>query len=351
MNRIIYLVLLCLPMLIKGQDQHFTQFFAAPQTLNPSLAGAFSGNYRIGGVYRNQGSEFLDNPYTTFALAFDLRFSPSPRTKLVKDAFGAGITFYNDQVPGFDFSTNQMNISFAYHKSLGRANDQFLSAGFQAGIAQRNINYENLTFQDQFNGTTGYDIPTGEELPPNNFSFADYSIGLNYAFIPKGAVAIYAGAALHHFNEPQVSFFFDKRVEEEERRGDNALLTKTTAYLALQIPLGRSVQLHPRGLFYKQGEHIAMNAGSNFRFLLSESAGTAMHIGGWARPVRYEDGSFNLDAAILMAGFELSNVLFGLSYDAHLNSINRSGRRQGALEISIAYLGNYQNETVLCPSF
>lgn len=349
MKRTFVFLIWCMPFLLCGQDQHFTQFFAAPQTLNPALSGAFNGNYRIGGVYRNQGSEFLDNPFTTFAMAFDLRFSPSPRTKVVKDAFGAGVTFYNDRVPGFDFSTNQMNLSLAYHKSLGKSNEQFLSVGFQAGIAQRNVNYENLTFQDQFDGTNGYVIATGEDLPPNNFSYGDYSVGINYAYIPRGATAIYMGAAIHHFNQPQVSFFFDKRAEEQ--RGDNLLLTKTTAYLALQIPLSRSIQLHPRGLLYMQGEHMALNAGSNFRFMLSESAGTAIHVGGWVRPVRYEDNSYSMDSAIFMTGFELSNVLFGLSYDAHLNGINQTGYRQGALEISIAYLGNYQNETVLCPSF
>ena len=349
MKRILLFCLISFPLLLAGQDQHFTQFFAAPLTLNPALSGAFNGNYRIGGIYRNQGSDFLNNPYTTFAMAFDLRFSPSVRTKKIKDAFGAGVIFYNDRVPSFDFSTNQMNLSLAYHKSLGKANEQFLSVGFQAGIAQRNINYENLTFQDQFNGTTGYSIASGEELPPNNFSFADYGVGLNYAYSPQGAVAVYAGLAYHHFNEPQVSFFFDKR--DEEKRGDNTLLPKTTAYLALQIPLTKGIHLHPRGVFYMQGEHMALNVGSNFRFLLSEAVGTALHVGGWVRPVRYEDGSLNMDSAIFMTGFELSNVLFGFSYDAHISGINRTGSRQGAFEISIAYLGNYNNETVLCPSF
>ncbi len=332
-----------------AQDQHFTQFFSAPLTLNPALSGAFNGNYRIGGIYRNQGSDFLDNPFLTFAAAFDLRFAPSSRTKVVKDAFGAGIIFYNDRVPSFDFSTNQMHISLAYHKALGKSNTQFLSAGFQAGVAQRNVNYENLTFQDQFDGSNGYVIPTGEALPENNFAYVDYAVGLNYAFVPKRGPSVYAGAALHHFNEPQVSFFFDPR--DEVKRGDNTLLPKTTAYLAFQFPLGRSVQIHPRGLFYKQGEHMALNAGSNFRFLLSRSAGTALHVGGWVRPVQYEDVSLNLDAAILMAGFELDNVLFGFSYDANLSGVNTTGYRQGAFEISIAYLGNYENETVLCPTF
>lgn len=343
------IILFLLPNLFFAQDQHFTQFFAAPLTLNPALSGAFNGNYRLGIIYRDQGSQGLDNPYLTVAAALDLRFNSKPTHRNISDAFGIGILFYNDKVPAIDLSTNQMLVSGAYHKSLGKANNQFLSAGFQIGVAQRNIGYENLTFDDQFNGTSGYTIPTGESLPGNNFSFADMSVGTNYAYIPERQTAIYAGFALHHFNEPQISFYYDKRADEQ--RGNNTLLSKFTSYLTFQIPVSNKVQVHPRALFYMQGPHMAVNAGSNFRFLLSDITGSALHLGGWLRPVRYEDQSFNLDAAILMTGIEFNNFLLGFSYDLNLQNVNYSGARQGALEISIAYLGNYNNEAILCPTF
>ena len=334
---------------LHGQDQHFTQFFAAPLTLNPALSGAFNGNYRLGMIYRDQGGASLEDPYLTVAATLDLRFDSKITEKKTRDAFGAGLLFYNDRVPNFDLSTNQMLVSGAYHKSLGRSNTQYLSFGFQLGIAQRNIGYENLTFEDQFDGTSGYSIPTEENLPENNFSFTDMAAGLNYTYTSDQQVALFAGFAIHHFHEPQISFFFDRR--EDQPRGDNTLLPKITSYLSFQIPLGESVQLHPRGLFYKQGEHLAINAGSNIRFQFSDITGSALHLGGWVRPVKYEDSSLNLDAAILMTGIEFRNFLLGISYDLNLRSVNIADSRQGALEISIAYLGNYSNEAILCPSF
>ncbi len=334
---------------ILGQDQHFTQFFASPLTLNPALSGAFNGNYRVGLIYRDQGRNVLDDSYQTITAAVDLRFAPDQQGRLVKDAFGAGMLFYNDRVPSFDFSTNQMLISGAYHKSLGRGNEQFLSIGFQVGIAQRNINYENLTFEDQFDGSTGYTIDTDEALPENNFSYPDLAVGLNYAFIPQNQIAAWAGFSIHHFHNPQISFFYDRRADEQV--GDNTLLTKIAAYVNLQVPLTQKVQLHPRALIYNQGPHLALNAGSNFRFLLSDVKGSALHVGGWMRPVRYEDESFNLDAAILMAGVEVNNFLLGVSYDVNISKATSFGQRPSAFEISIAYLGNYNNETILCPSF
>src|SRR5260221_9995058 len=49
---------------VKAQDLHFSQFFEAPLLRNPSLAGIFTGDYRIQGVYRDQWNSFT-NAYKT----------------------------------------------------------------------------------------------------------------------------------------------------------------------------------------------------------------------------------------------------------------------------------------------
>ena len=66
-----------------------------------------------------------------------------------------------------NFSTNQIMVSGAYHKALNPESDQFLSLGYQIGMVQRNINYDQLTFDDQFNGTDLFDDPTAEVFPEN----------------------------------------------------------------------------------------------------------------------------------------------------------------------------------------
>jgi Type IX secretion system membrane protein PorP/SprF len=94
---------------------------------------------------------------------------------------------------------------------------------------------------------------------------------------------------------------------------------------------------------------MQINAGANFRFALGERGGSALHLGSWARPVR-DTKAFGLDAVVALAGFEINNVLLGLSYDLNLKALG-ANQRQGAFEISIAYLGNYDNEEILCPKF
>src|SRR5450432_3924194 len=45
---------------VNSQDLHFSQFFEAPLLRNPALAGIFTGDYRIQGVYRDQWNSFTN---------------------------------------------------------------------------------------------------------------------------------------------------------------------------------------------------------------------------------------------------------------------------------------------------
>jgi type IX secretion system PorP/SprF family membrane protein len=327
-----------------AQDQHFTQFYAAPMTLNPALTGAFEGKYRVSSIYRDQWRSVLDEPVQSFAVAGDFRFSPR-RSRVEEDAIGLGLLFTNDRVGVIDFNTTQIALSLAYHKSLGVNNDQFLSAGFQTGITQRNVNYGSLKFHDQFDGYSGYTGSTLEDLPANNFAYLDMNFGINYSAKVGSKANFFAGVAYHHFNSPTVSF--DRQTE----KGDQ-LPGKYSAQIAVNIPVGgrqSRTTFQPRVLVASQGPHFQTNAGANFRFLLGEYGASALHLGSWVRPVRNDNG-IGVDAAVLLVGVELSNVLVGLSYDMNLKALGAK-QRQGAFEISIAYLGNYEGEGILCPKF
>lgn len=344
-------LLLVSTLTITAQDQHFTQFFASPLTLNPALTGVIDGKYRISFIYRDQWRNVLDNPYSTFSAAADFRYPLQRFKRRYRDAFGVGLLFYTDRVAALNFSTNQMMVSGAFHKALNPESSQFLSLGLQAGIAQRNINYDQLTFEDEFNGNDGFNNgSTGEALPENNFAFSDYQIGLNYSYAPKRGLGVYAGAAMHHIFEPQVSFYYNPDAEPDDIIS-NKLNRKYSVYVNLRVPVGRATQFSPRALLYVQGPHAALNAGANFRFLLNDINGTAVHTGGWIRPVRDDQDQYTLDSAIGMVGLEWNNFLFGFSYDMGLNQLNLAGRSRGAFEVSVAYLGEYEDETVLCPKF
>ena len=338
------LLFLILAGTLTAQDRHFTQFYASPLTLNPALTGAFDGKYRVGAIYRDQWSGILDQPYQTFSLGADLRFSPF-KNNFDKDKIGVGLLFYRDQINGVDFNSTQIALSGAYHKSLDYNSTHYLSLGFQFGLNQRNVNYENLTFQDQFNGTDGYTRPTQEPLPENNFSYGDFSAGLNYAAAPKGGTAFFAGVAMHHFNKPNISFY-----SAAAGIPPNKLFVKYSAQMSLQIPLSSQTSFSPRLLVASQGPSLEANVGANFKFTIDKTYGTSLHLGSWVRPVKSNNG-FGLDAVVLLAGIEYNSVLFGFSYDLNLPTLSTFKRYQNTFEISLIYLGEYENDELLCPEF
>lgn len=339
----LFALLLALVSTLNAQDKHFTQFYASPLTLNPALTGAFEGKYRVGTIYRDQWRRVLDNPIRTFAVMSDLRFD-APGKSVYDDAVGLGLMFFTDRVSVVDFNTTQIAVSLAYHKALDANGRQFLSLGFQGGLTQRNVNYESLDFHDEFNGTTGYTLGTGEDLPSNNFSFTDWNAGLNYSAKIGRQGGLFAGLALHHFTQPVISFY------ENSDKGDK-LYMKVSGQLAANIPLGKSrVSMLPRALVAVQGPHMEINAGTNFRAGIGRyGSSAALHLGSWVRPVRNDNG-IGVDAVVALVGLEFNNVLFGLSYDLNLNALTYN-QRQGAFEISIAYLGSYDSEEILCPKF
>lgn len=330
-----------------AQDRHFSQFYSSPLTLNPALTGAFDGKYRVGGSYRDQWRGLLDQPYQTFSFGSDLRLNAPFAARGNNDKVGIGLLFYRDIVNTLDFSTTQMALSLAYHKSLAALdNSQYLSLGLQMGLTQRNINYDALTFQDQWNGITGYTLPRSERLPENNFGYGDMSVGLNYSVVFAPKKSLFIGASYHHFNRPDVAFFTGETIPKQP------LDARLSVQMAAQYPINPSntITMSPRVLFSAQGPHLEINAGTNFRAVVDNTYGTALHLGGYVRPVKSNDG-INFDALVFLVGVELNNILFGFSYDINLPNIERYRRSANTFEISLIYLGEFENDELLCPKF
>lgn len=335
---------------LSAQDKHFTQFYASPLTLNPALTGAYNGRYRFSTIYRDQWRRVIESPYRTFAAELDVRFNVKTNNQY-KDAAAVGLVFFRDQVSGIDFSTQQIALSGAYHKALDFSSRQFLSVAFQGALAQRNVNYEQLTFADQFNGFNGYSFDTNEDLPINNFSFGDLSVGINYAITPKARKSFYAGFAMHHVLQPQVSFYNEELDDDGIPIGSEKLYSRLSTQLSAEIPFNDAFSILPRVLVAKQGPHLEINAGTNFRFMLNDYSNDSFYIGGWARPVANEDNNIGLDAIVIMVGLQKGNFLFGTSYDMNFQDLTNYQQGQGAFELSISYFGDFENDSVLCPRF
>jgi len=114
--RNVYLLLfsLLLPLCIAAQDIHFSQFYASPLTLNPTLSGFSQGDYRVSGIYRNQWAT-VTSPFVTFAASYDMRVM---KKKLKNDVFGVGVVAIHDRSANGDVSLLSGYLSVAYHKLI-----------------------------------------------------------------------------------------------------------------------------------------------------------------------------------------------------------------------------------------
>ncbi len=331
---------------LSAQDAHFSQYYVAPQYFNPALAGTADGDYRISTVYRDQWRSPLEAPFRSFVLTGDTKFEMSYGKTYTPDIIGAGLVIFSDAVDFFDLNTNQISLVGSYHKSLSRAGNSYLGLGLMVGVVQKNINYDNLSFEDQFDQINGYTLATGEPLPPNNFGFADFSIGVNYATGIKNRFII--GTAFHHFFNPNLSFYNAVANGNPNINAVNELHEKLTLYISSSIYISEDVRVHPRALALMQGSDLEIELGSNISFPLGYNQRFTTGLG-----IRATDNIDGIKATALipMVAVRKGDFQIGFSYDVNVQDLISDRSGLNSFEISMSYIGNYNNELNICPEF
>ena len=346
---LVFTIICVLPSASYGQDPHFSQFYASPLNLNPALAGTASGNYRVSVNYRDQWRGALDNPLKTFGASGDLKHLMNDRQNR-PDILAGGFMFFSDQVGGFDLNTNQIALVGAYHKSLSQDFDNYLGIGVQFGLNQKSINYEDLFFQDQFNAIDGFDLQTGELLPANNFAFLDLVVGINYSTSPQKGKQYYGGLSYAHISSPNISFYRSDESPDPDLIKENRLHAKLSSYVGASFQTTQNLEVQPRALLLLQGPHMQINMGSNFKYKVGERSGTYVHFGPWLRFAKNEQ-NIGVESVVFSVGYEIKNFMLGISYDHSISDLVTDRTGLNALEISISYLGEVDNNDGFCPTF
>lgn len=336
---------------LKGQDTQFSQFYANPSYLNPALTGAHSGTYRLTAAYRNQWANSIGQNFKTVSAGGDVRFpiQKGGSYSSGSDIFAAGVMFYSDKVAQFDYDLNSLSLLVAYHKLLSSQYNQYLSLGFQFGLGQRGINYEDLNFGDEFNGVNQYNVPSTEILPANSIAYPDFSMGLHYSVNPSKSNTIYLGASFHHWNKPNISFF-DRDLRTGKDYLPFQLSSKYSIHGGASIELTSIFDVQPRAIFIMQGDQSTTTIGSNFKYEFIDSEEIFVHLGLWLRSTKSLT-TYQPSDVIFSAAYEKGGMLLGFSYDAHLRKLSANALGTGTFELSIIYTGEHENVNQICPSF
>lgn len=304
-----------------GQEPFFSQFYNASYSVNPAFTGTAYGYVRAGVNYKNYFNDF--DQVQTMAAFTDMSLLENDRNP---DYAGVGAVIIRDQ-SGKVLNNTRAMLSFSYHNAFGRARNEFLAFGLQAGVDNTSIDFSGLTTQNQWVSGQGLDItlPTGELMQGDNATVLDFNAGLMwYKFLRNGTSFIFGGS-VYHLSQPDRNFL----------GGENPINRRYAVHGSAKLPLKKSVNIAPSLFyFYQSGKHI-INPGAAVEFELKNKA--YVSTGAWLR---------NLDVAIGMIQLEYNSLIVAASYDLLLSSI-ADNTRNGGLEVSVSYLfeRNYKKRT------
>lgn len=350
MKQTILLFATCVALLaatvVRAQDIHFSQFYMSPLNLNPAMTGVMNCNVRLTANYRNQLSSVLrGGVYNTYSASYDQRFTSGRY-----DYWGLGATAWADVAGSADLGSTTFKVSGSYAKRLAgdRRRSHYLSAGIDAGIGRRSIDFLKLRWGNQFDGS-GFDpgIPSGEEFDPadDDLLFANVAAGILWFSNFGDDANLYVGGAFHNLNRADVSFADD---------GEDLLYSRFTVHAGGEFPIARRVGLVPGIILMRQGPSMQVNSGASVKFLFGNARYNeqAFHVGAWTRIANNATGGVLNDAIILQTRFDYNEYSLGFSYDVNVSSLAPASNRQGAFELALQYkFCGGENRGVYCPNF
>lgn len=302
-----------------SQDIHFSQFYNAPQNLNPALTGAFAEDSRFIANYRRQWSS-VPVPYLTFSGAFDTKVY----NKIAPNGFFAlGGVFNYDRQGTSDLRWSQLALSAAYTHQLSDL--QSLTAGFQLGTVNRRFRLDDLTFENQFNGDIfdpGSD--SRERFEETSRSFLDLGFGINFYTRSDAGFRLNLGAGLFHLTRPSQNFY---------NQTDANLPFRWTGHVGGAAPLAEKMDLQFRLLGHFQGPYREFLIGSAAVYKLSETRNQEVYIS-LGTNYRYASES---DAIIPTLGLRYGMWYAEFSYDINISEFDMATNGAGGPELALIY--------------
>lgn len=307
---------------VVAQDPQFSQFYAAPLYLNPALTGS-TGQARAGINYRNQWPA-IDANFTTMSAYFDY-FIEDKRS-------GVGIILNRD-VEGLA-GLRSLSVGLQYSYELEITKNIGFRPGAQVALFNRDINFNRLTFGDQFDPVTGNIIsPSTAESFNTNFSKTFIDLSLGGVLFTRSA---WLGLAAFHLNRPNQSI-----VDE-----NSPLPTKLSVHGGFKYYMKSGVKgmglyaqdaersLAPAFQYRHQGQFDQLDLGLYY-------TAEPLVVGLWYRgvPFKQVNGFANNESIVILLGFtnigakQALNI--GYSFDYTISKLGAGSG--GAHEFSMVY--------------
>lgn len=296
-----------------AQDAHLSMYDAAPMFLNPAMTGVFKGDWRLHAQYRTQWKAVNYKPYTTALISFDMPYK--------KWGFGAQITNYRAGIG--NFNVLQGTVSAAYTTSIDKKKSHNLSFGAQVGINQKTVEYQLLSWDNQYttDGGGGFDetISSEEAFQGQSLTTPVVNAGILYFFAKQQSrLNPFIGVSAFNLTTPQETFL-DK---------ENRLPMRFYGHVGTRINITEQLYLIPKVLIMRQEKFneqtYAVDAGYYLKgadlFLLAG--------------VIYR----TQDAMVLTIGAKMDKFIAKIGYDFNVSTLSTVSSGRGGFEISFTYM-------------
>ncbi len=337
-QKVFLLILLFFSLNIFAQDLHFSQFFEAPLLRNPSLAGLYTGDIRVQGVFRDQWNS-VTNAYKTGSFNAEYKLPVGNGD----DFLTPGLQVMFDKAGTVGLNTTQLLPALNYHKSLSNQKTMYLSVGFMGGMIRKTIDAAKMTTDQQYLGEYNPTLSTGENIAVPNYTTWDANIGasFNTSFGADDMSNLFFGVAMHHINRPKNSFYRNINIELEPKYVISTGIKLTVdEYSSFIIQADHSVQ----------GNYNETIAGALYSYNLGEDPENAEYTIHGGAFLRWQD------ALIPVIKLDKHPLSVAISYDVNISQLKTASQGRGGFEISFAYIGfldryNSSRDKVLCPRF
>jgi len=348
MKLIFVLLTICLLMpggAANAQDPQFSQFYAAPLYLNPALAGS-TNQARVGINYRNQWPA-IDANFTTMSFFADYFIEDK------NSGVGLLVTRDREGLAGL----RSMSLALQYSYELQLTDYLGFRPGVQLAMYNRDVNFDRLTFGDQFDPSTGefIDQPSAESFS-TNFSKTFFDVSFGGVFFTKAA---WLGVAANHLNKPNQSIIDERSLLPVKLsfHGGFKFYMKPGVMGSGVYARNAERSIAPAVQYRHQGHFDQMDLGLYFTF-------EPLVLGTWYRGVPFkniEGGGVNNESIVLLLGFTQLGakdaINIGYSFDYTISKLGPGSG--GAHEFSLVYTWPMRNPRkppkdkliIPCPDF
>ncbi|MFK7972322.1 MAG: PorP/SprF family type IX secretion system membrane protein [Bacteroidia bacterium] len=314
---LIGLIFSLLPVMILAQDPISSQFSIGKSLLNPAYTGEQGKGLSAGTSFRNQWT-YAGLPYRSNSL----------RIARGGKRIDIGVNMVQEKSGPANLSNLSLGLALAWHWDF---NQTEIALGWQAGIAQKSINQQLLTFDNQYVNGVGYDagIDSNEYMPDASIQVADIGVGaslIHHFGAERMLDRLQLGIGVGHASQPSFSFLGGEAFLARRIAIDATLWTRKTG--------GRSWV--GRLLWVRQGDARQTHIQAGMHQQIDPNMAVELGVGH-----RLED------AVIPYLRVDIDAWKLGLSYDFTTSGLRSATQFRGGLELQLAYRFNKKKKATI----